>query len=144
MSNVEQSIDIQAPLEEVYDHWARFEEYPKFMEDVLEVKKIDSDVFRWRTTIAGVEREWDAKITERSPNSRISWETASGPESKVVATFEQKSDNVTRLAVSMDVRPEKVIENVADMLGLTATLLEANLMRFKTFVETKHTEKAPV
>lgn len=141
MSTTEQSIDIQAPVAEVYAQWMRFEEYPKFMEDVVEVKQIDSERWHWRTTIGGVAREWDAEVTEQKPNERVVWQTTTGPENKLVAEFAQPSNDATRLTVSMEVRPEKVIENVADMLGLTATLLDANLMRFKTFVETKHAEK---
>jgi len=141
MSITKQSVDIQAPVEAVYDRWVRFEEYPTFMEDVVEVKRVGPDRLQWRTTIAGADKRWEATITEQIPKSKVVWQATSSPETKTVATFEEPSRDLTRLTVEMEVQPEKVMENIADLLGFTANLLAANLLRFKTVVESNRVEK---
>ena len=45
---IEKSIDIYAPLHTVYNQWTQFEDYPKFMEWVREVKQIDEKRLHWR------------------------------------------------------------------------------------------------
>lgn len=41
MAELEKSIIVNAPLHEVYKQWTQFEEFPRFMEGVLEVRQLD-------------------------------------------------------------------------------------------------------
>jgi uncharacterized membrane protein len=41
MAEYETSLVVQAPLEEVYNQWTQFEEFPRFMEGVEEVRQLD-------------------------------------------------------------------------------------------------------
>jgi uncharacterized membrane protein len=42
MSGIEESIQVHAPLRAVYDQWTQFEEFPKFMEGIKEVRQTDA------------------------------------------------------------------------------------------------------
>ena len=70
MSNIEQSIDVNLPVRTVYNQWTQFEDFPKFMEGVEEVKQHGDKKLHWRANIAGKQEEWDAEITEQEPDMR--------------------------------------------------------------------------
>src|SRR5215204_2874476 len=53
MEHIEKSVDVVAPLSMVYNQWTQFEEFPEFMEGVLEVRQLDDKRLHWRATIAG-------------------------------------------------------------------------------------------
>lgn len=41
MSTVEESIEIAVPVRTAYDQWTQFEEFPRFMEGVEEIRQVD-------------------------------------------------------------------------------------------------------
>ncbi|HKR50457.1 MAG TPA: SRPBCC family protein, partial [Pseudonocardiaceae bacterium] len=64
MSTITESIDVNVPIRVVYDQWTQFESYPQFMEGVEDIRQLGPDMTHWRMKIAGMEREFDAQITE--------------------------------------------------------------------------------
>jgi uncharacterized membrane protein len=140
MTTVEQSIDIQVPVRTAYDQWTQFEEFPKFMEGVEEVRQLTDDKLHWRTKIAGVEREFDAKITEQHPDERVAWRTMDGPDQAGVVTFHKLDEGTTRVMLQMEFDPEGIVEQAADKLGVVKARVKGDLGRFKTFIEERGTE----
>jgi uncharacterized membrane protein len=67
MASVEKSIEVNVPVRTVYNQWTQFEAFPQFMEGVEEVRQLDDKRLHWRATIAGKTEEWDAEITEQTP-----------------------------------------------------------------------------
>ena len=53
MSTIEKSIEVNVPVRTAYDQWTQFEEFPKFMEGVQEVRQLDNTHLYWRAQIAG-------------------------------------------------------------------------------------------
>src|SRR5690242_5359538 len=72
-SSVEESVEVNVPLSTAYNQWTQFEDFPQFMESVREVRQIDDRHLHWRAEVGGVEKEWDAEITEQIPDERIAW-----------------------------------------------------------------------
>ena len=70
MSTIEQSIDVNVPVHTAYNQWTQFEEFPRFMEGVEEVRQLDERRLHWRATIGSRVEEWDAVITEQHPDGR--------------------------------------------------------------------------
>jgi uncharacterized membrane protein len=87
MSTVEKSIDVNVPVRTAYNQWTQFEEFPQFMEGVVDVRQLDDKHLRWRTKIGGKEKEFDAEITEQIPDQRIAWRSQSGAPNGGVVTF---------------------------------------------------------
>lgn len=135
MSTIEESIDVAVPVRTAYDQWTQFEEFPRFMEGVDEVRQIDDTHTRWRTTIAGRTKEFDAEITEQTPDQRIAWNSQEGAEHAGVVTFHRTGEDQTRIMLQMDVEPEGVVEKTGDALGLTKRRVKGDLERFKQLVE---------
>jgi uncharacterized membrane protein len=71
MATIEKSIDVEVPVRTAYNQWTQFEEFPRFMEGVLEVRQLDDRQLHWRARVGGQEKTWDAEITEQVPDERI-------------------------------------------------------------------------
>ncbi|WP_069388057.1 SRPBCC family protein [Cellulosimicrobium cellulans] len=140
MSTVTQSVDVSVPVRTAYDQWTQFEEFPRFMEGVEEIRQIDATHTHWRTSIGGVEREFDAEITEQHPDERVAWNSTSGPDHAGVVTFHRLSDTETRVTVQLDWTPEGVVEKAGDALQLDERRVKGDLARFKEFIESRGVE----
>ena len=87
-ASIEQEIEVNVPVRTAYNQWTQFEEFPKFMEGVDEVKQLDDTLLHWAVNVAGKKAEWDAKITEQKPDRRIAWESIDGKQTRGAVTFE--------------------------------------------------------
>ena len=137
MGNIEQSIEVDVPVRTAYDQWTQFEEFPQFMEGVEEIKQLDDTHTHWKTKVAGKEKEFDAEITEQTPDQRIAWKSETGPEHAGVVTFHRLDDNKTRIMLQMDYEPEGAAEKVGDALGLVTRRVKGDLGRFKELIESR-------
>ena len=140
MATVDKTIDVHVPVSAAYDQWTQFEEFPRFMEGVEEIRQLDATHTHWRTKIGGVEREFDAEITEQRPDERVAWNSTSGPDHAGVVTFHRLSDTETRVTVQLDWTPEGVVEKAGDLLQLDERRVKGDLARFKEFIESRGTE----
>ena len=140
MSTIEQSIEVEAPVRPVYNQWTQFEEFPRFMEGVEQVKQLDDTRLEWKAEIAGQEREWEAKITEQTPDQRIAWTSVGGSFHAGVVTFHRIDDNKTKVMLQMEFEPEGFIEKAGDALGIVKARTKGDLERFKQFIEERGRE----
>ena len=140
MEHIEKSIDVNAPLSTVYNQWTQFEDFPEFMEGVLEVRQLDDKRLHWRAKIAGKEKEWDADIFEQTPDACIAWRSISGALNTGKVSFQSLGPSKTRVKLKINYDPEGVIENIGDALGVVSARVQGDLNRFKAFLETRHTE----
>jgi uncharacterized membrane protein len=137
MSTIEQSIDVAVPVRTAYDQWTQFEEFPKFMEGVEEIRQLDDTHLHWRTKVAGREKEFEAVVTEQRPDERVAWKSEAGAEHAGVVTFHRLGEDQTRIMVQMDVSPDGPIEAVGDALGLVKRRVKGDLERFKELIEAR-------
>lgn len=75
--NLEKSLEIDAPIDQVYEQWADFNAYPRFMPHVQEVQPVDGPHWRWQAESEGQSDTWDVEITGQEPGRSISWRTRS-------------------------------------------------------------------
>lgn len=135
MSVIEKSVEVQCPVQTVYNQWTQFEDFPRFMEGVKEVRQLDDTHLHWHAEIAGADREWEAEIIEQLPDQKISWRAISGPENDGVVEFQPVAPDRTRITVRMSYDPQGFVENVGDFLGLVGRRVEGDMERFRKFVE---------
>ncbi|WP_426362129.1 SRPBCC family protein [Streptomyces sp. E-08] len=141
MSMVKESIDIDVPVSSVYNQWTQFEEFPRFMEGVEEVRQTDDRHCHWKTKVAGAEREFDTEIVDQVPDERIAWRSVTGDvDQKGVVTFQQLDDAHTRVSLAMDFEPHGMAETTGDMLGVLDRRVKGDLKRFKGFIEERGAE----
>jgi uncharacterized membrane protein len=140
MEQVEKIVEVECPIRSVYNQWTQFEEFPRFMAGVKEVRQLDPTHVHWRAEIWGKEKQWDAEITEQEPDKRISWKSVSGAVNAGTVRFEALGTDRTRVRLVMAYEPEDAIENVGDALGIFGAHVEHTVQDFKKFIEARGQE----
>ena len=140
MSSIQKSIDVGVPARTAYNQWTQFEEFPRFMASVEQVRQVDDTHLHWRAVVAGRTKEWDAEITEQIPDKRIAWRSINGVQNAGVVTFHKIGENRTRVMLQMDYEPESLVEKAGDAVGGVKLTTKGNLKRFKELVEQRGAE----
>src|SRR3954452_23839488 len=105
--------DVAVPVEKAFKAWTQFEEFPKFMHRVLEVKEEEDNKIHWREKIWFSTREWDGEITDQRKNDRIAWKSVSGTQHSGVISFHKVDDKLTHVMVDLDPVPSGILEKMA-------------------------------
>jgi uncharacterized membrane protein len=136
MERIEKSIEVRCPVRTVYNQWTQFEEFPKFMTGVKEVRQLDDTHQHWRAEIWGKDKEWDAEIVEQVPDQRIAWRSTSAdaPNAGTVR-FEPLGPDRTRVNLTMEYEPQGAVEKTGDALGVLSGRVETTVKQFKEFIE---------
>jgi uncharacterized membrane protein len=132
--------DVAVPVDRAYEAWTQFEEFPKFMHRVLEVKQEDENKIHWQEKIWFSSREWDGEITDQRENDRIAWKTVSGTQHSGLVSFHKLDDKLTRVMVTVDFVPEGMVEKMASGMRFVKRAVQADLARFKAYVELEDVE----
>jgi uncharacterized membrane protein len=140
MSTIEQSIEIDVPVQTAYNQWTQFEQFPEFMEGIEEVRQLDDRHLHWVAAFGGSKHEWDAEITEQSPDERVAWRNTDGKDNAGVVTFHKLDDSRSRVMVQLDFVPEGIKEKLGDALGAPDRRVKGDLERFKELIESRGSE----
>jgi uncharacterized membrane protein len=140
MARMKESIEVNAPVEQCYDQWMRFEEFPQFMDHVKSVTSIGNN--RWHWVVdgpLGKKLEWDAAMDGNAQDRMVSWHTVSDPDVGVqgAVTFEEVSPTVTRVTSTMQYEPPAgaLGELVAQIFSNPQAMVKQDLENFKRLIE---------
>jgi uncharacterized membrane protein len=136
-TKVEKQILVNVPVSTVYNQWTQFEDFPQFMGGVERVTQLSDDRLEWVAEIAGVRRQWEAKILEQVPDRKIAWAATEGATNAGAVTFEDAGSGQTSVNLSLEYEPEGLVENVGDKLNIVENQAESDLERFKAFIESE-------
>jgi uncharacterized membrane protein len=141
MERIEKTIEVDCPVRTVYNQWTQFEEFPRFMDGVKEVRQLDDTHVHWRADIFGKDKEWDAEITEQVPDEKIGWKSISGdaPNAGVVR-FEPLGPDRTRVRLVMAYETQGAVEKAGDALGLLGMRVQNSVDNFKKYIEQRGIE----
>jgi uncharacterized membrane protein len=140
MTSIEKTIDVDAPISAVYNQWIQFEDFPQFMGGVESITQTDDEHLHWKVSIAGVEREFDAEITEQHTDQRVAWKSLDGPRHAGVVTFYRLSDDATRVTLQIDWQPKGLIEKAGALLEVDDFQVASDLEKFKDLIEAQGVE----
>jgi len=137
---VHESVEVQAPVGDVFAYWSNFENFPNFMHNIEEVRMTGEDTSHWRVKgPLGKSVEFDAKTTEMDPNRGIGWNTVDG---QVMTSGEVRFEEVlpdrTRVEVTMnyaDPPGGKAGEVVAEAISNPERIVREDLQNFAGLVE---------
>jgi uncharacterized membrane protein len=135
MGSTTHSIEVNAPLRVVYNQWTQFEDFPRFMESVDEVRQDGPKRLFWKAKIAGKDKQWEAEITEQVPDKRIAWVSVDGTRNTGEVTFESMALERTLITLTIEYEPEGFLEMAGDVLGIPSGQVEEDLKRFRDFIE---------
>ena len=137
---VHESVEVQASPGEVFNYWSNFENFPKFMQNVEEVRMVDRDTSHWKIKgPLGRSVEFDARTTEMNTSRGVGWNTIGG---EVMTSgevrFEEIEPGRTRVEMTMnysDPPGGKVGEMVANLLSDPERSAREDLENFAHIVE---------
>lgn len=137
---VEKTIRIDAAPEQVFDLFANYENFPRFMSNVIEVRDLGNRRSHWVVKgPAGSQFAWNAVLTEHSRPRRLAWESEAGADVEQSGSIQfEPIHNGTRVTVRMSYRPPAgaVGQAVASMLGRDPKRqMDEDLARMKSLVE---------
>jgi len=139
-SKVEKSIEVEAPLQRVYNQWTQFEQFPQFMAGVEQVRQLSNTTLHWIAKIAGVKREWDAAILEQVPDRKVAWAATSGATNAGSVYFEPLGTDRTGVRLVLEYDPEGFVEKVGDWFNIVSRQAQSDLEKFKEFIESSGSE----
>jgi uncharacterized membrane protein len=140
MERIEKSIEVACPVRTVYNQWTQFEEFPRFMAGVKEVKQLDDTHVHWHAEIWGKDKEWESEITEQVPDQVIAWRSTSGAPNAGTVRFEPVSHDRTRVRLIMEYDPEGVVEKTGDAVGVFSARVQNTVEEFKKYIENRGAE----
>ena len=140
MASIEKSIDVEVPVRTAYNQWTQFEDFPRFMDGVEQVQQLSDDRLHWVAKVGGQQKEWDARITEQTPDQRVAWRSEAGDANAGVVTFHRLADDRTRVMLQLEYEPEGMVEAAGSALGFVSRRVEGDLERFKEFIEARGQE----
>lgn len=147
---VDETIEIQRPVSQVYAFWNRFENLPQFMRHLQSVIVRDDRHSRWVVKTVGEKPlEWDAEIIERRENEMISWRSLPGADVDNAGSVwftPTRGGTGTSLRVELKYAPPGGKPGVwaAKLLGRDGEAeIEEDLHRMKSLLETGHLPPEP-
>jgi uncharacterized membrane protein len=133
---------IKRPANELYEFWHDFENLPRFMFHLELVEVTGPRRSHWVARAPTGTVEWDAEVTEDTPNERIAWRSLEGseiPNSGVVRFVRAPGDRGTEIHVEMtyDAPGGKLGALAAKIFGEEPSQqIRDDLRRFKQVLET--------
>ena len=140
MSNqIIKSVIVEGLANHVYERWANFESFPKFMKEIESVKKIGDYTYHWvmkgpsEATI-----EWYIEITRLDPGKRIAWHSIGGDiKTSGQVTFTALPNAETEVTVMLHYTPSTGPDGnvTAELFRDIEDRLLRSLRNFKAFAE---------
>ena len=147
MEKTEKSVEINAPVEVVFDLFSDFEKFPQWMQHIKEVRQTEPGFTRWTADAPlGINVEWEAETTALEPNQRIAWRTVRGDvEMEGEVTFEEVEGGTTLMHVSLGYEPPAghLGSLLAKFFGTDPDKqIDEELQRFVTLAESQSKKSA--
>ena len=136
-TQVTKTVLVNVPVSRAYNQWTQFEEFPRFMSGVQSVTQLDDERLDWVAEIAGVRRQWQAKILEQVPDRKVAWAATEGATNAGSVTFEDLGGGQTSVTLVLEYEPEGLVEKAGDALHVVERQAEGDLERFKQFIESE-------
>lgn len=138
MARIEKTIDVEVPVRTAYNQCTQFKDFPRFIDAVRQVERLDDTRLRVHASVAGQKKAAEVHITYQVPDRIIAWRGPNGATGQV--SFKPIHATGTRIALDIEYQPEGLLESVGDVLGMASQRVESELGRFKAFIESRGTE----
>ena len=148
MQRTEKIIEINAPVERVFDLFSDFESFPRWMSHIKEVRYTGRRYTRWTAEAPlGSSVEWEAETVAFEPDQRIAWRSVRGDvETEGEVDFQETARGTTLLRVVLGYDPPagRIGALVARLFGTNPEeQLEEDLERFAEVAEARARSRRP-
>lgn len=130
-------VEVEAPIELVWQLWADVEQMPRWMKWIESVKIIEDnpELSRWKLNTGGLEFSWLSRIFKMVPHQVIEWESVDGlPNRGAIRFYGRKDSSIVRLTVAYAI--PGILGKIMDNLFLgraVESTIQADLERFRDY-----------
>ncbi len=140
MQRTEKIIEIDAPIERVFDLFSDFENFPRWMNNIKDVHYTGRRFSRWTARAPlGTSVEWEAETIIFEPDRRIAWRTVRGDvntNGEVVFESTRRGTTLMRVLLGYEVPAGRLGALVASLFGKNPEQeLEEDLHSFARIAE---------
>ncbi len=130
------SIEVPAPVSEVYRRWTDFTRFPEFMDNIQEVRPLGGGRHHWVARVLGAKQEWDSEVIDQQENHHISWRSVNGVSNRGTVTLQPLPNNRTRVDLRMEYTPPggMVGQRLDKLTGATQREVRKSLENFRSMV----------
>lgn len=138
---VHKILTIHAPVDEVYGFWSDYQNFPRFMSHLRDVRHTGPGRSHWIAEgPGGIAFEWEAETVAMEENRRIAWRSvgASPIENAGIVRFKEEGSDATRIDIHLSYTPPAGVlgHAVAAFLGSDPKhLMDDDLVRMKSLLE---------
>jgi uncharacterized membrane protein len=131
-------IEVEAPINVVWDLWADLEQMPKWMKwiDSVKVMENDPDLSRWKLASGGLEFSWLSRVTRVVTHQLVQWESVDGlPNRGAIRFYDRGNHSIVKMTIAYAIPGilGKIMDNL--FLGrIVESTLNADMQRFREFV----------
>jgi uncharacterized membrane protein len=141
MPRIENVVEVNVSANDAFAQWTRYEDYPKFMENVLEVNVDTPNHLHWRAMREGREVEWHSELVSQEDVHKISWRDTDGPNNTGMVQVHAVDDSHSRVQLIINSTSNIAPDQAGDAEIRMIQRVEEDLARFKALVE--HPESVP-
>lgn len=132
-------IEVDLPLAKVYELLCNPVHFPKFLERIDRVEKVNSQTFEYITDIGGEEFQWTTNLIDNLRNTRFAWITINGNlnQTGTIRFTPLNNGERTRVDFSLDYRTffGEPGEELAKFIKDLPAQLKKDLANFKDLAE---------
>jgi uncharacterized membrane protein len=138
---LQKTVNIDAPIDELYQLFANPENFPRIFEHVEDVRHSRDNLYHWKVVgPAGVSVSWEAMVTETAPNEKVAWSSVPGSGVRTAGwvKFQQNESGGTTLHIQFTYNPPAGVigHTIASLFGADPKhALDDDMARLKTLFE---------
>jgi len=127
MKGAEGSIVVNAPVAAVYKRWLEFEDYPKFIDVIKGVRRLDANHFVASLAFNRKQYETMLEVLLRVPERRLAWRT--------MADHNHRSTGVVSFVSRPDQSTCVTLKLTSSFRGAVSRRVDRYLQNFKRIIE---------
>lgn len=140
MQRFEEVVEVDAPVEHVFDLFSDFESFPRWMAGLRQVRRRGRRLTHWvAETALDIDVEWDAETSVFEPDRRVVWRSVGGDvraDGEAVFAVTPRGTTLVRLVIGYGTPGGRTGERVARFFGRhPGWQLVEDLQRFKRLAE---------
>lgn len=130
-------IEVDAPLDLVWNLWADLEQMPRWMKWIESVKVLpdNPELSRWKLATGGLQFSWLSRILNIVPHQIIQWESVDGlPNRGAIRFYDRHTSSIVKLSIAYAI--PGIIGKLMDNLFLgrvVESTIQADLERFRDY-----------
>lgn len=133
------AIEVEASPKEAFEIWSRFENIPRFMQNIIQVRRTGERTWRWAARAPFGQRiEWDVDIVEVRPDKLIAWRSTSADVPGGGEVWFEPTPKGARVMVLIEY--SRITGPISELMSAVTgkspkAMLREDLRRFKRLIE---------